>query len=72
MKKFYNIEVDCAICAANMEEAAKKIEGVKSVVVNFMMLRMVVEFENGYDPKTVMKQVLKACRKVAIGCDIDF
>ncbi|MBR5135249.1 MAG: cation transporter, partial [Clostridia bacterium] len=42
MKKFYNIEVDCAICAAYMEEAAEKVEGVKSVVVNFMMLRMVV------------------------------
>lgn len=71
MKKFYHIDVDCAICAANMEDAAGKVDGVKSVVVNFMTLRMIVEFEDGYDPKTVMKQVLKACQKVAIGCDIE-
>lgn len=70
MKKIYSIDVDCAICANNMEDAAKKVEGVKSVVVNFMMLRMIVEFENGYDPKAVMKEVRKACQKAAIGCDI--
>jgi cation transport ATPase len=46
MKKTYKIDVDCANCAAKMEEAAKKTEGVKDCVVNFMTLKMKVEFED--------------------------
>ena len=42
MKKSYKIEVDCANCASRMEDAAKKIEGVKDASVNFMMLKMKV------------------------------
>ena len=45
MKKTYKIEVDCANCANKMEEAAKKTAGVKDAVVNFMTLKMNVEFE---------------------------
>ncbi|MCR5613893.1 cation transporter [Treponema sp.] len=71
MKKAYKIEVDCANCAAKMEEAAKKTEGVKDAVVNFMMLKMTVEFEEGADEKKVMKQVLKNCRKVEDDCEIE-
>ncbi len=47
MKKTYKIEVDCANCAAKMEEATKKTPGVKDAVVNFMALKMKVEFEDG-------------------------
>ena len=47
MKKTYKIEVDCANCANKMEEAANKTEGVKSAVVNFMALKMTVEFNEG-------------------------
>ena len=47
MKKTYKIEVDCANCANKMEEAANKTEGVKKAVVNFMTLKMTVEFEEG-------------------------
>ena len=71
MKKAYKIEVDCANCAAKMEEAAKKTEGVKDAVVNFMMLNMTVEFEDDADEKKVMKQVLKNCRKVEDDCEIE-
>ncbi len=70
MKKTYRIEVDCANCANKMEEAAKKTAGVKDVTVNFMTLKMNVEFEDGADPAAVMKQVLKNCRKVEDDCDI--
>ena len=70
MKKTYRIEVDCANCANKMEEVAKKTAGVKDVTVNFMTLKMNVEFEDGADPATVMKQVLKNCRKVEDDCDI--
>ncbi|MCQ2386517.1 MAG: cation transporter [Clostridia bacterium] len=72
MKKTYSIEVDCAVCANKMEEAAKKTPGVKNAVVSFMTLRMTVEFEEGADEKSVMKAVLKNCRKAEDDCDILF
>ena len=70
MKKTYKIEVDCANCAAKMEQATKDTPGVKDAVVNFMTLKMNVEFEEGADPKAVMKQVLKNCKKVEDDCEI--
>ena len=47
-----------------MEEATRNTAGVKDATVNFMMLKMIVEFEDGQDPKAVMKDVLKNCKKV--------
>ena len=70
MKKTYKIDVDCANCANKMEDAAKKTAGVKDATVNFMMLKMIVEFEDGQDPKAVMKDVLKNCKKVEDDCEI--
>ena len=70
MKKTYKIEVDCANCANKMENAAKKTEGVKDAVVNFMTLKVSVEFEDGYDYKEVMQNVLKNCKKVEDDCEI--
>ncbi len=70
MKKSYNIEVDCANCANKMEDAAKATKGVKDAVVNFMTLKMNVEFEEGADPKAVMEDVLKNCKKVEDDCEI--
>ena len=69
MKKTYKIDVDCANCANKMEEAAKNTAGVKDATVNFMMLK-IVEFEDGQDPKAVMKDVLKNCKKVEDDCEI--
>ena len=71
MKKTYKIEVDCANCANLMEEAARKTEGVASAVVNFMTQKMIVEFAENADPKKVMKDVLKACKKVEPDCEIE-
>ena len=70
MKKTYAIEVDCANCANLMEDAARKTEGVASATVNFMTQKMIVEFSEGSDPKSVMKDVLKACKKVEPDCEI--
>ena len=70
MKKTYKIDVDCANCANKMEEAAKNTAGVKDASVNFMMLKMKVEFEEGQDPDSVMKEVLKNCKKVEDDCEI--
>ena len=70
MKKTYKIDVDCANCANKMEEAARNTAGGKDATVNFMMLKMIVEFEDGQDPKAVMKDVLKNSKKVEDDCEI--
>lgn len=74
MKKSYKIYVDCANCANKMEEAANEVAGVKNALVNFMTLKMNVEFEDDVTPDTrnqVMDEVLKNCRKKADDdCDI--
>ncbi len=70
MKKSYKIDVDCANCALKMEEAAKATEGVKDCTVNFMTLKMNVEFEDGVDKNEVMQNVLKNCKKVEDDCEI--
>ena len=70
MKKTYKIEVDCANCALKMEEAAQKVPGVVKASVSFITQKMNVEFEEGADEKAVMKEVLKACKKVESDCEI--
>ena len=70
MKKTYKIDVDCANCANKMEDAAKNTAGVKDATVNFMALKMIVEFEEGQDPKAVMQEVYKNCKKVEDDCEI--
>ncbi|MCR5415838.1 MAG: cation transporter [Pseudobutyrivibrio sp.] len=70
MKKTYKIDVDCANCANKMEQAAKETEGVADASVNFMTLKMAVEFEDGADVKAVMAKVLENCKKVEDECEI--
>lgn len=70
MKKTYRIEVDCANCANLMEEAANRTEGVQKAVVNFMTQRMTVEFAEGSEEKAVMKDVIRACKRVEEDCEI--
>lgn len=70
MKKTYKIEVDCANCARKIEEAAGKVEGVAAATVSFMTQKMSVEFAEGADAEAVMKNVVKACRKVESDCEI--
>ncbi len=70
MKKTYKIEVDCAGCAGKMEEAARKTPGVRDAVVNFMTLKMIVEFEEGAERESVMREVLKNCKRVDGDCEI--
>ena len=70
MKKTYKIEVDCANCANLMEDAARKTTGVQTATVNFMTQKMIVEFSEGQEPKAVMQDVLKNCKKVEDDCEI--
>ena len=65
MKK-YKIEVDCANCAAKMEEATKKVAGVKDATVAFMAQKMSVEFDDGADEAEVMKNDLRLVRRLSL------
>ena len=62
--------MDCANCANKMEEAARKTAGVAAATVNFMALKMIVEFDEGQDPRAVMEQVRKNCKRVEDDCEI--
>lgn len=64
MCKTFKIEVDCANCANLVEDAAKKVTGVKNVSISFMTQKMKVAFEDGADHDSVMSEILKAARKV--------
>ncbi len=70
MKKVYNMEdLDCANCAAKMERAIAKLEGVISVRVNFLTQKLTIEAEEaGFDE--LMRKVVKQCRKVEPDCRI--
>lgn len=70
MKKTYKIEVDCANCANKMEDATKATPGVADATINFMTQKLIVEFKEDEEPKTVMQQVLKNCKKVESDCEI--
>lgn len=70
MKKKYQLEdLDCASCAAKMEDAISKLDGVKNCTVSFMTQKMTIETESD-DQTELMKQVVKLCRKVEPDCII--
>lgn len=72
MKKVINLEdLDCANCAAKMECAVKKVEGVTNANVNFMMQRMTVEIDHD-DPQAVLAEIKKVCKKVEPDCTLKF
>ena len=64
MKKTYKIEVDCANCANLVEDAAKKVAGVKDLSISFMTQKMKVAFDDDAVQETVMAEVLKVAKKV--------
>ena len=70
MKKTYKVDVDCANCAAKMEEAVKNTTGVKDASLSFMTLKLKVEFEEGADVDAVMQESYKNCKKVEDDCEI--
>ncbi len=63
MQKKFKIEVDCANCAAKIEEAARKISGVNSLSVSFMAQKMVVDADDGRFDE-IMKEIVKVSKKV--------
>ena len=70
MKKSYKlIDLDCANCAAKMENAIKKIDGVNDASVSFMSQRLTVDADDGRFEE-IMKQVVKICRRIEPDCEI--
>lgn len=70
MKKTFKMEeLDCAHCAAKMEDAIRKIKGVQNVTINFMAQKLILEAEDSqFDD--VLRQAVKACKKVEPDCTI--
>ena len=70
MKKTYKMEnLDCANCAAKMENAISKLEGVEAVSVNFLMQKVTIQAEKELLPEIVQKAD-ECCRKVDRHCRI--
>ena len=69
-KKFDLIDLDCANCAAKMEDAVSKLPGVTAASVSFIQQKMTIEAADGVDFDALMKEVVKTCKKVEPDCEI--
>ena len=69
-KKFKLIDLDCANCAAKMEEGIKKISGVKDASVSFMTQKLVLEADDDRFDE-IMKEVVAVCAKLEPDCKIE-
>lgn len=68
-KKFKLIDLDCANCAAKMEDAIKKLEGVMDANVSFMTQKMTIEADEERF-EDIMKEIVKVCKKIEPDCQI--
>jgi len=69
-KKFKLTDLDCANCAAKMENAIKKIDGVHDAAVSFMMQKMTIDADDARFDE-IMKEVVEVCKKVEPDCIIN-
>ena len=69
MKKRYKFEVDCANCAAKVEEAVKKIDGVNNATVNFMAQKLVLDADDARFDE-ILKEVIAVAKKVEPDCEL--
>ena len=68
-KRFKLVDLDCANCAAKMEDAIKKVDGVKDATVSFVMQKITVEAVDArFDD--IMKEIVKVCKRVEPDCEI--
>lgn len=68
-KRFKLVDLDCANCAAKMEDAIKKVDGVKDATVSYVMQKMTVEADDArFDD--IMKEIVKVCKRVEPDCEI--
>ena len=71
MQKKYSIEVDCANCAAAVERKLAELDGIEKVSISFMAQKMIVDFAEGVDEKSKLKEMLKAARKIEPDFEIE-
>lgn len=70
MKKHFKlIDLDCANCAAKMEDAINKLPGVNAATVSFMTQKLTIDADDGRFEE-IMDQVVKTCKKVEPDCQI--
>ena len=70
MKKRFNLsDLDCASCAAKMEEAIKKVDGVHTATVSFLTQKMTVDADDARFEE-IMDEVVAVCKKVEPDCEI--
>ena len=69
MKKHYKFEIDCANCAAKVEEAFKKIDGVNGATVSFMTQKLTLDADDArYDE--ILQQVITTAKKIEPDCEL--
>lgn len=68
-KTFKLVDLDCANCAAKMEDAVKKIDGVTNASVSFMAQKMTIEADDGRFDE-IVKLAVKACKKIEPDCEV--
>ncbi|MHB1314068.1 MAG: cation transporter [Christensenellales bacterium] len=64
-------DLGCAVCAAEMEEAIKKIDGVNNATINYMTQKLTIEAEESMF-EDIMKKVSSVCRRIEPGCKLMF
>lgn len=70
MKKTFRLrDIDCANCAAKMETAIQKIDGVRNASINFIAEKLTIEAEDEqFD--AIVKEAAKVCRKIEPDCTV--
>ncbi len=69
MKKHYKFEIDCANCAAKVEDAIKKIDGVNNATVSFMTQKLTLDADDArYDE--ILQQVITTAKKIEPDCEL--
>ena len=68
-KTFNRLDLDCANCAAKMEDAIRRIDGVTAVTVSFMTQKLTLEAEDSrFD--AILKEAVRVCKKIEPDCQI--
>lgn len=68
-KRFQLVDLDCANCAAKMEDAIKRVEGVRDASVSFLSQKMTVEADDARFDE-IMREIVKVCKRVEPDCEI--
>lgn len=70
MKKVFKmVDLDCAHCAQKMQDAIAKIDGVNEVNVNFLSQKLTLDADDARFDE-IVKQAVKACKKVDPDCEV--